>query len=238
MRLSLLLAALLPATAAVATAQTPTTITTTPPPPQIIVSADGEVKVTPDRATIFVSIETRAPRAAEAGAENARRARAVIDAIRKLRIPNDKISTEGYSVQPDWRYEERSQKLVGYVARNTVRIELEDIDRSGPVIDAALGAGANNISAMNFWSSRQDEARRNALAAAVAKARADAEAIARAAGGTLGTLLEVSTQQQFIPRPMYAEMAQARAADTPIQPGEQSITATVFTRWHFVSATR
>lgn len=235
MHRSLVLALLLP----VAAAAQATTISTQPPPPQIIVSAEGEVKVTPDRATIFVAIETRAARAADAGAENARRARAVIDAIRKLRVPPDRITTEGYSVQPDWRYEERSQKLIGYVARNTVRIELEDIDKSGPVIDAALGGGANNIHAMNFWSSRQDEARRNALAAAVAKARADAEVIARAAGGTLGTLLEVSTQQQYIPRPMVMmESRQAQAPDTPIQPGEQTIAAMVFTRWHFISTPR
>ena len=210
-----------------------------PPPPQIVVSAEGEVKVSPDRATIFVAVETRAPTAARAAADNASRAKAVIDALRKLGIAPERIATEGYAVHPDWRYEEREQKLVGYVARNTVRVELEQMERTGAAIDAALGAGANNISAMNFWSSRQDEARRNALAAAVAKAKADAEVLARAAGGGIGTLLEINTSMQPIVYPMARmEMAQAARADTPIQPGEQSITAVVHARWQFVPGGR
>ena len=215
-----------------------------PPVPQIVVSGEGEVKVTPDRASIFVAIETRAATAAKAGSDNATRARAVIEAIRKLRIPPDKITTEGYAVHPEWRYEERSQKLVGYVARNTVRVELENIEQTGPVIDAALAAGANNIHAMSFWSSKQDEARRAALTNAVAKARGDAEALARAAGGSLGTMLELTSQQHGYPRPMM-DMAQMRtmsteaaAAPTPINPGEQTVTANVFIRWQFVPASR
>lgn len=213
-----------------------------PPVPQIVVNGEGEVKVTPDRATLYVAVETRASTAAKAGSDNAARITAVIAAIRRLRIPAEKITTEGYSVHPDWRYEERSQKLVGYVARNTVRIELDNIEHAGPVIDASLAAGANNIQAMNFWSSKQDEARRAALTNAVTKARGDAEALARAAGGTLGTMLELTSQQMGYPRPMMQmamkTMEASAPADTPINPGEQTVTANVFIRWQFVPASR
>lgn len=49
------------------------------PVPQIATSATGEARVQPDRATIVFAVETRAATAARAGADNARRQRAVLD---------------------------------------------------------------------------------------------------------------------------------------------------------------
>ena len=66
-------------------------------------------------------------------------------------------------------------RVVGYVARNTVRVEIAKIDQAGPAIDVALASGANVVSSLRFYSSRFDEVRRQALEAAVAQARADAE---------------------------------------------------------------
>src|SRR5256885_1862146 len=72
----------------------------------------------------------------------------------------------------------------------------------GPVIDTALGKGANRIQALEFYSSNTDAGRRQALAEAIGKARGDAEAMARAAGGKLGPLVEASTTESG-PRPLY-----------------------------------
>ena len=84
-------------------------------------------------------------------------------------------------------------KVTGYTVTNTVRADVRRIDDVGKLIDAALAKGANEISSLQFYSSKADSARRAALAAAVADARADAEVLARAAGGTLGALVELST---------------------------------------------
>jgi uncharacterized protein YggE len=71
---------------------------------------------------------------------------------------------------------------------------------------------------------------------AVRDARADAEALARAAGGTLGPVIEITSSAPPI-RPMYAEVAMrsaAKAIDTPIEPGEQVISASVSVVWQFI----
>jgi len=109
------------------------------------------------------------------------------------------------------------------------------------VIDAALAAGANQINSLNFTVSSPDSARRVALASAVAKARADAEAMARAAGGSLGPLIEMSAGEFYappIPRPVMAMArgAVAQDASVPVEPGEELIRATVTTRWQFLPA--
>ena len=208
--------------------------------PQISTSANGEARVQPDRATIFFAVETRASTAARAGADNAQRQRAVLDTLRKSGLAEGQLSTTGYSVTPEMRHDGKEARVIGYVARNMVQAEVRRIDQVGALIDAALGAGANVVSSLRFYSSRGDEARRVALADAVAKARADADAIARAAGGSLGELVEVSTSGPV--RPFYGEEVAARAsmadATTPIEPGEQTITVFVSARWRFVGAPR
>lgn len=234
-----LIALLVAATSTVAHAQSAVP-TFAPPPPQIVATGHGESKIAPDRATIMVAVETRAKTAVEAGQMNARKLKAVQDTLIRLGVPRDQMSTVNYSVMPDWRYEERTQRLVGYVASNTLRIEIRKLDQVGQIIDASLKAGANNINSVEFTASMIDSARRVAIAKAVTQARGDAEAMARAAGGSLGSLLELTTQDMG-PRPMMdmqmRTMAPARAesVETPITPGLQTVMATVFARWQFVN---
>jgi uncharacterized protein len=208
------------------------------PPPAIVTTATGEAQVIPDRATIHFTVETRASAAAAAAAENAKKQTAVMDALKAMGLPKEQISTMGYSVMPEQRNDGKQVRVVGYVVRNTVRADLRRIDQVGATIDAALAAGANVVGSLRFMSSKIEEVRRQALADAVTRARADADVMARAAGGSLGALLEL-TSGGFTPYGQEVVMARAAnmAADmaTPIDPGEQTVRATVTVRWAFVS---
>lgn len=211
-----------------------------PTPPQIVVSAAGEVRVSPDRATIHIGVQSRAATAAEAAAQNSRRQRAVIDAIKARGVPAEQIATMGFNVVPETRYDREGQqapRTISYLVSNIVTVELRKIDQVGPVIDAALAAGANQINSLNFGISNADSARREALASAVAKARADAEVMARAAGGGLGSLIEMQATETFIPspRPMMMEAKAAMSADAvPVEPGLETVRASIMARWQFV----
>lgn len=205
------------------------------PVPQIVTSGTGEAQVVPDRASIYIGVQSRATTAAVAARDNAQRQRAVIDAIVGLGIPRAQISTESYTVAPDTRFEPTTQKttVTGYVVSNVVRVELQRIDQVSGVLDAALAKGANQINSLDFYSSGADSARQSALTQAVGKARADAEVIARAAGGSLGSLLEV-TSMDGGPRPVYKALS-AQAMATPIEPGQQRLQVMVSARWAFIA---
>jgi uncharacterized protein len=211
-----------------------------PPIPQILTSASGEVRVAPDRATIQIGVQTRATTAAAAAAQNSQKQRAVIEAIKAKGVPAQQIATSNFNVIPETRFDREGQaapRTTSYLVMNTIVVELRRIDQVGPTLDAALGAGANEINSLSFGISNADSARREALALAVAKARADAEVMARAAGGTLGTLIEISAAPRNIPGPIpYMREAMAAAADgkVPVEPGQESVTATVTARWQFV----
>ena len=205
--------------------------------PQITVVGHGEIKVSPDRATIQISVQTRAATAAAAAAENASKQQSVFAALRALGLTNDQLSTINYNVYPEQRYQEgKDPVIIGYNVTNTILVDARKLDQVGPIIDAALAHGANMISSLQFYSSNTETARRRAIAVAIENARADAEAAARAAHGTLGTLLElgVGSYSPPPPRPMaMMRVSAAAAADTPINPGDETLSVEVTTRWRF-----
>ena len=211
-------------------------------PPQIATSAIGESRLVPDRALIDIGVQTRAATAEQAAAENARRVQAVLAALRALGLSSEQLTTVNYSVYPETRYDERQgdrePRVIGYNVVNSVRAEVQRQEQVGPVIDAALKAGANVINSLSFYASDPAPARREAMVRAVEKARADAEVLARAAGGSLGRLLElVTTEAPGFPQPMLRRggvgMAAAEMAQTSIEPGRQTITVVVSARWEF-----
>lgn len=208
------------------------------PIPQISVAARGEIRVAPDRATIQISVQTRAASAAAAATENATKQKAVFDAIRALGLGSDQLSTINYNVYPEQRYPPNQEPVVtGYNVTNTLLVDVRKLSQVGPVIDAALSKGANMITSLQFYASNTEDARRIAIASAVRKARLDAESAATAAGGSVGALLEVSIGAYSPPPPRPMVMARAVAggqADTTINPGEETLFVDVNTRWRFV----
>lgn len=211
--------------------------------PQISVSSRGEVKVNPDRATIQISVQTKAATAATAASENASKLTAVIKALKGLGLRDKDISTSDYSVVPEQRYEPNKEPVVvGYNVTNTLAVDVVSLKLVGPVIDAALSKGANMVTSLQFFSSNTEAARRDAIGLAIQSARSDAEAAAKAAGGSLGGLLEVSIGSYSAPppRPFDAKtrMAMASAEQTPIAGGEQTVSVDVSSRWAFVGPIR
>ncbi|HEU4628743.1 MAG TPA: SIMPL domain-containing protein [Gemmatimonadaceae bacterium] len=210
------------------------------PRSEIAASATGEVKATPDRATILFSVETRAATAAEASAQNAEQQQAVLRALRAAGLAEGDVGTVSYTISPNMEYDQTrgASRVVGYIARNTVRAEVRELARVGRVIDAAIQAGANEVSSLQFSTSRAEQLRLDAIRSAMAQACREASALATAAGGSLGPLTFASTSESapYPPPVPMMRMEAARAADTPITPQDVTVGVNVSTRWLFVPA--
>lgn len=206
--------------------------------PMVVTVGRGEIELKPDRARIEFGVETRAQTAAAAAAENSRRQRAVLDTLQRIGIGAEQIQTANLQVTPEMVYPGQGQppKVSGYVARNSVRLEVLRLDQTGSLIDAALAKGATNIAGLQFYSSRATEARREALAKAVVSARLDAEAMVKAAGYQLGAIIEISSSSPS-DGPVFAAMDMARprmaalSEPTPVSPGELKVSEVVTVRW-------
>ena len=222
--------------AAVAAAQTPPP----PPTPQIVVSARGEVQVAPDRARVQVGVETQAKTALLASQENNRKQAAILAAVRALGIPAAQIQTLNYSVMPIQRYDEKTQRTLidGYRVSNIVQVETDKIEQAGPIIDAGLTSGANRVAGLDFLVKDRTKAQELALTKAVEQARRQAEVAARAAGGQVVELLELTINdfERQEPR-MVMAMAKMDMADastpTPVSEGMSTVAVSISTRWRF-----
>jgi uncharacterized protein YggE len=186
--------------------------------PLVSVSASGEEQVTPDRARVMVGVQTQAPTAAQASTANARLQRAVLDTIRALGIAAEQITTTGYNVFPDQDFDPQTRRprLRGYNVQNTVVVDVRRLELAGPVLDAALARGREQVGGFQFYSSQAEAVRRRALAKAVENARQDAEAIAAAAGGRpcAGGALD----RVRLPAPAELKMMSSRMAASDAAP--------------------
>lgn len=205
-------------------------------PPVVVVSASATKVLPADRALLVVAVETIAPTSVVASRENARIFQNVLDALRAAGVPKERISTSGFSVERNMVYSKERETSIpkGFAASNSIRIETTELDKVGSYIDAALKGGATSVSDIEFTASGVDSARRVALAQAIVNARADAEAMARAAGGSLGKMLQVSTEaddQSGIRRLGYSELQLDSLSRSKVMPREILVSATVFTRW-------
>lgn len=208
-----------------------------PATPQITAQGTAEARATPDRAVVRFGVQFDAPEAQAAQGRVGEAMQRVIQALRRLNIPGNRIGTERLDLSPVYEptgspLRPGPPRLTGYHASNVVRVELDDLMRLGPVIDAAVGAGANEVEGIQFAVANEAPYRAQALRQASEQARAKAQAMADALGVHLGDLLEASEGGVEVtpPRPVFFERAGGPAA-MPVEPGEMTVSATVTVRY-------
>ncbi|HET9210921.1 MAG TPA: SIMPL domain-containing protein [Thermoanaerobaculia bacterium] len=206
-------------------------------PPTLTVAGTGQARVAPDQATVRLGVLAQATTAREAQNQVNRSAQAVLDAIRKLGIPPERIQTTGLSLNPQYAQGKPDQgpRITGYQASNTVTVLVEDLSKVGPVIDAGLTSGANNLDGVDFGLRNDAAVRASALTNAVESARVKAEALARALKLKLVEILEVAEGGVSVsppPSPFRGRIAMAaEAVATPVSAGEVGVEASVTIRW-------
>lgn len=197
--------------------------------PQIVVIGTGEVKVEPDIAIVTIGVETKAPTTQEALAQNSAQAQAIIERIRQMGVEAKDIQTTGINIYPF--YDEQGQNIIGYTVSNMVNVTIRNIAQAGDLIDQVVQVGANRLYGVSFGVSDTEAVMAQAREAAVANARARAEQMARASGTSLGRVLFITENfgASPIPVPRMADAYGAPAASSapPVQPGQQTYSATV-----------
>ena len=174
-------------------AQTPVALATAGSDESVIITAaSGRVALPPSHAVLSVVVSTRGKTAALASTANSRAQASVLDALESLGYGEERVAPTDYSVRANTDYED-NDKIIDYVASLDLRVRVDSLAALGSIVDAALGAGGSAIEGISFIADSVDRGRQEALAAAMLRAKRDAESLAAAAGGRLGRVLEVST---------------------------------------------
>ena len=188
----------------------------------ITVVGTGSVSSVPDRAELSFGVESQGRTAKAALAANAAEMRKVIAAVKAA--GGTDVRTQSVSLSP--RYDEKNE-VQAFVAVNSVSTTIGDVAKAGALIDAAVGAGANQVYGPSLSRGDQSEQYRQALKAAVANARANAQVLAAAANLSLGGVTAI-VEGGGVPQPLPYAANKAMALDsTPIEPGTQQTTANV-----------
>lgn len=199
------------------------------------VSVTGATTRTPDIALIEAGVVTTSPTAAAAMSQNAERMRTVLAALRKAGVAERDIQTSAISLSPQYRYVQNQAPVVtGYQASNQVSIRFRDVAKSGPVLDLLVQQGANNISGPTLSIDKPDGAMDEARRDAVAKAKARAALYAESAGLRVDRILTISEGSAPMPPMPVMMRAQAMAQDkaqSEVAPGEQQVIATITVRF-------
>lgn len=223
-----LMLALLLLAPALATAQQ----TTVREEPLVVTSGEGIVQAVPDRAWITITAESRGSNPREAQRRNAELMTPVQEKLRAAGVPADAIRTVGYDLQQEWDYVKDRRVSRGYVARNTIDVRVDAIDRVGELLEIAVGTGATSVGGIRFDLKDRAKLEREALRLAVLDARAKADAAAAGAGRSVDRILRIEehgVQSPIpLPRPMMREVAQMAASDAPpISAGQMELRAQV-----------
>jgi uncharacterized protein YggE len=190
----------------------------------ITVTGDGTVDATPDRASFDFGVTTQASTAAEALSRNASEALAIVDALKKVGVGASDIQTTQVSLWP--QTSSAGTQITGYQASNSVHVTAA-LGKSGELVDAAVGAGSNNVDGPNLDTTDKSSLYAQALKRAAEAAKTKAQAIADAEGLTLGAVVKVREGSNATPVPIFAAEKAATGAAVPIEAGTQQIQASV-----------
>ncbi len=201
-------------------------------PSGITVAGHGEIKVMPDIARASLTVETTDRSESKAVSENAVKMKAVISALTGSNVAQKDIQNTSYYVATNRDYTATPPVLTGYTVTNSIDVTMRDISKSGVIVDKVTAAGAT-VDNVDFDLADKNHVQGEALVAACANARSNADLMAGASGVSIGRVLTISQQGAAAPPVFAPMMARAMAAPAPaspptsLSPQEVTITADV-----------
>jgi len=202
--------------------------------PLLTLSAQGEVRVTPDMATVGTGVETRAPTAREAMAQNATQMDRLVAALVKAGIERKYIQTSSINLSPQYDYssarEGQPPRFIGYQASNQLSLVVRDLAKLGSLIDAMIAAGATNINGPSFGVVDDRALLRQAREKALDDAKERAQFYATRSGYKSVRLVSISEQGGGYPVPMpimAMRVKEDSAPATPVEPGQVATSVTL-----------
>jgi uncharacterized protein YggE len=211
---------------------TPALAQTEPPTQDILartmtVIGEGTANIEPDMAQATIGIQITHENLQEATSTAQQRMDAVLTALQNQGIAEQDIQTANFNIfveQPRGPEGQPSGEIL-YHVNNDVQVIIRELNNIGPVLDAAIEAGANNIYGVNFSVADADAARAQAREEALNSATAQAQDLAQLANVQLGEVVRISeVMGDQGPIPFAVQAEGMGGAGGPITPGQLEVT--------------
>ncbi len=195
----------------------------------IHVNGMAEKTVEPNLIQVRLESWTKAPTAAAAQEQQALQYTKVKAALEKFKIKKEDIQTEGFSVTPDYVWDQKASinRVTGYRVSHSVLVIYRKIDESGPFLDSLVyskndtsGVSVQNIS----WDyDKKADVEKAALGDAIRNARSKAEELAKAAGVEIRGVhkIQYNSYNSPAPQPMFEKAAMMRMSSDMAAPATE-----------------
>jgi len=209
--------------------------TITAQPNTVFVGADGKFEANPDTALVQFNISAQEDNSRAAYDRASKAAEQVRQILRSNGLEPTAAQLGYFSVEPVFDYTKAKRKLVAYKVTVNVSLKLKDFTKIAPIVQQLSDGDITDEQSISYQLDDVEAAKTKAVEDAYRRARAYAEAVARAGGRTLGELsyASVDTFESIRPMPMQpmarmGAMAQTAAAPTEgFSPQTSSVTAHV-----------
>lgn len=199
----------------------------------ITVTGQGEIKAVPDLAIFTISLNSRNKVAAVAVDQVNTSAQSLVALLAKNGIEKKDITTTSGGVYPNYD-NNVAGKIVTYTANYSVSVTFRDIAKAAKIMaQVSTVPGIANVNGPSFGFAEPLQFENAALTKAVENAKSKALALAKVGGLVLKEPITIRTSDASAPRPVMAPMmmraakAEMDVAHAPMEPGEQTISASV-----------
>lgn len=198
------------------------------------VSGEGKVTVVPDIGVVNLGISLTRPSVKSAQTEVNNIINKISADTKSLGVDAKDIQTRNYSIYPEYDYRsDTGRKITGYRVSASLTVKVRDLEKINQVIDTATANEANTISGISLTvdETKEKELLRQAREEAIKEAKTKAESLARAAGITLGRIVNVQESGSPVSptyyRAAFDSIAMEGGGETKIEPGSTDISSTV-----------
>ncbi|MGK7918085.1 MAG: SIMPL domain-containing protein [Prochloraceae cyanobacterium] len=196
----------------------------------LTVTGEGIERIPTTLTQVQLGVEIQGQTATEVQQEVAKRTSAVVDFLRARQV--ERLQTAGIRLKPNYQYNNKERRLVGYIGTNTVNFRLQT-EQVGTLLDEAVKAGATRIDGVSFTATEKaiSAAQKEALRQATTDAQQQADAVLGALNFVAKEVVSIQVNGASLPQPrmIQAEQQLRRVPQesTPIIGGEQTVRASV-----------
>jgi len=201
-------------------------------PNTMFTGADGKFESAPDTALVQFNISAQADDAKSAYDLASKQAEQVRQIMRNNAIDPKTAQLGGYAIEPMYDWKTAKRRLIGYRVSTSVTLKLKDFAKIGPITQQLADAAVSESQSLSYTLDNMDEAKTKAVEDAYRRARASADALARAAGRAIGDLSYASVDtfdnvRPIMPMPRMMAMKAEAAPPAPTEGfSPQTVTVT------------
>ncbi|MBB6454759.1 hypothetical protein HNQ94_003248 [Salirhabdus euzebyi] len=201
------------------------------------VIGEGVLPVTPDQLEIILGVTTEGENLQKTQQLNAEKASRVRKALLQKGIKEEDIQTQDYRINLNYDYKDGEEIFRGYRVVNMLELTVKEVEQAGVIIDAAVKAGVNTVTNINFTVANKQLYYQQALTKAIQNAQKKATAIAKTIGVPFNQIPErveeLSINDERQPREVVLGISTEDSIPTPIEPGLLSVKAIVEAEFNY-----